>query len=176
MKIKNLAKDRKLKCFIVALAMSLWGFNCYAQDPRNLIELESELCGAQNAAQHNTSIIQGLIESNVLIKIPPGQYLMDPIVISGISNGKIMGTGGLDTILEFTNVEGLKLRNVIDFELEGLQIGSPYDSGVVVLEEGGNLTAKTVGIIYSNSASDMCLVVPSQKSLDWLVPVLFILL
>lgn len=142
------------------------------------IRLESRSCSGTNIENQNMSILLSAIASGKQVVLPSGEFRIAELSVSNIENGTLQGatdssTGEPLSKLVFPGANGLTLSNVSNFQLLDLDILGSSGGSLVVLENAGDFSAINLRILERTSSdSNMCL----SYNLDWLVPVLHILL
>jgi hypothetical protein len=141
------------------------------------IELQARTCSASNVADHNSSVLLRALKSGSEVLLPEGEFQVSSFMISGVTKASLRGTVDTETNepiskLVFSESQGIRLSHTSDVELIGLDICGPADGSLITLEDSGEFSAENLRILAQTSSSVTCL----SFNLDWLVPVLHILL
>ncbi len=140
------------------------------------ITLEARTCSG-TASTSNTSILASAISSGNVLILPEGKFEVDSVNINGVDGFTLKGTldGGSIPVTDLSFADqttGLTLSNTSNTAIRDLNISGMASAELVVLQTGGEFTAENLNIITNTADNSLCL----AYNLDWLVPVLSILL
>lgn len=139
------------------------------------IILESRFCNSTKGAEINASVLSNALKSGNTVVIPQGRFSLNSVFVSGLSNtilkGTVSGSARLSE-LNFIGSEGLIISNNESLQINDIDISGPSSSDLIVLKSGKGFKANNTNVITNLNLSESCL----YRNLDWLIPVLHILL
>ncbi len=167
-------KKNKLYFALILFIFLFSGFQTASAEQR-IVELKKCPCSS-DIESRNKAILENAVRSDVILQLPEGNFSSESLGMSGVNNftlkGAVDANGNL-TKLKILKPAGLSISKVTNMRLENLQIEGNADSNLVVLAEGGDVSASNLLLSEGLAGSyPDCF----QINLDWLTPVISLVL
>ena len=165
----------KLTIPLILFIFLFSGFQIASAEQR-IVELEKCPCSS-DIESRNKTILENAVRSDVILQLPEGNFSSESLGMSGVNNftlkGSVDADGNSTTKLKILKATGLSISKVTNMRLENLQIEGNANSNLVVLAEGGDVSASNLLLtVGAPGTYTDCL----KMDLDWLVPVISLIL